>query len=139
MNIEEAKDKFQILLLKYQKNGQNDTLQKFVFLLDPKQKLLCKGLIAWKNIKVQLNFDNPKQIENDVDFIWQFSRFDIKSYCTILQINQGDAINLINRLKKLNLIFPDGTVNTQAYGVLITFSKNQVQKRIGLKKKKEDN
>jgi hypothetical protein len=41
-----------------------------------------------------------------------------------LQITQGEAIALINRLKKLNLIFPDGSVNTTAYGVLITFSKN---------------
>lgn len=136
MEINQIKDKFQILLSKYQESSKSDTLQKFVFLLDPKQRLLCKGLVAWKNIKVTTDFSNYKQINDDLQFIWQFVRFDIKSYCTILQITQGDAISLINRLKKLNLIFPDGTVNTTAYGVLITFSKNEVEKRTGIKNKK---
>lgn len=133
----QIQDKFQILLQKYQDLSKSDTLQKFVFLLDPKQRLLCKGLIAWKNIKVSLDFTFCKQIQDQLQFIWQFVRFDIKSYCTILQITQGEAIALINRLKKLNLIFPDGSVNTTAYGVLITFSKNQVEKRTGMKNKKE--
>lgn len=136
MEINQIKDKFQILLSKYQESSKSDTLQKFVFLLDPKQRLLCKGLVAWRNIKVTTDFSNYKQINDDLQFIWQFVRFDIKSYCTILQITQGDAISLINRLKKLNLIFPDGTVNTTAYGVLITFSKNEVEKRTGIKNKK---
>lgn len=135
MNIKQLKDKVELLLLKYQNASQNQTLEKFVFLLDPKERLLCKGVVAWKNIKVQLNFDSCKEIEDELQFIWQFSRFDIKSFCTILQINQSEAIALINRLKKLNLIFPDGTVNTTAYGVLITFSKKQVEKRTGMNKK----
>ena len=133
----QIQDKFQILLQKYQDLSKSDTLQKFVFLLDPKQRLLGKGLVAWKNIKVVLDFSNPKEINDQLQFIWQFSRIDIKSYSTILQITHGQAINLINRLKKLNLIFPDGSVNTTAYGVLITFSKNQVEKRTGMKNKKE--
>lgn len=136
--MQQYKEKFEYLLLKYQNDSKTDTLQKFVFLLDPKQRLLCKGLVAWKNIKVQLDFSSPKDINDQLQFIWQFSRIDIKSYCTILQITQGQAVNLINRLKKLNLIFPDGTVNTTAYGVLITFSKNQLQKRTGMKKKSQD-
>ena len=137
MSTFQIRDKFQLLLKKYQDLSRTDTLQKFVFLLDPKERLLCKGLVAWKNIKVNLDFSNYKDIQNDLEFIWQFTRFDIKSYCTILQISQGQAISLINRLKKLNLIFPDGTVNNQAYGVLITFSKNQVEKRTGMNKKKD--
>lgn len=132
----QIKDKFQLLLNKYQDLSKNDTLQKFVFLLDPKQRLLCKGLVAWKNIKVNLDFSTYKQLSDQLQFIWQFVRIDIKSYCTILQITQGEAISLINRLKKLNLIFPDGSVNTTAYGVLLTFSKNQVEKRTGQKNKK---
>ena len=137
MNEFQIKDKFQLLLQKFQDLSKSDTLQKFVFLLDPKQRLLCKGLIAWKNIKTTLDFSTCKDISDQLQFIWQFARIDIKSYCTILQISQGEAISLINRLKKLNLIFPDGTVNTTAYGVLITFSKNQVEKRTGMKNKKE--
>lgn len=137
MNEFQIKDKFQLLLQKFQDLSKSDTLQKFVFLLDPKQRLLCKGLIAWKNIKTTLDFSICKDISDQLQFIWQFARIDIKSYCTILQISQGEAISLINRLKKLNLIFPDGTVNTTAYGVLITFSKNQVEKRTGMKNKKE--
>lgn len=137
MNEFQIKDKFQLLLQKFQDLSKSDTLQKFVFLLDPKQRLLCKGLIAWKNIKTNLDFSICKDISDQLQFIWQFARIDIKSYCTILQISQGEAISLINRLKKLNLIFPDGTVNTTAYGVLITFSKNQVEKRTGMKNKKE--
>lgn len=137
MSTFQIRDKFQLLLKKYQDLSRTDTLQKFVFLLDPKERLLCKGLVAWKNIKVNLDFSSYKDIQNDLEFIWQFTRFDIKSYCTILQISQGQAISLINRLKKLNLIFPDGTVNNQAYGVLITFSKNQVEKRTGMNKKKD--
>ena len=137
MNEFQIKDKFQLLLQKFQDLSKSDTLQKFVFLLDPKQRLLCKGLIAWKNIKTTLDFSICKDISDQLQFIWQFARIDIKSYCTILQITQGEAIVLINRLKKLNLIFPDGSVNTTAYGVLITFSKNQVEKRTGMKNKKE--
>ena len=138
MNIEQIKNKFQDILLKLQAKSSKDTLQKFVFLLDPKQKLLCKGVVAWKNIKVQIDFSNYKELENELDFIWQFARIDIKAFCTILQINQGEAISLINRLKSLNLIFPDGTVNSTAYNVLITFSKNQVEKKTGIKKKAQN-
>ena len=137
MNELQAKNKFQDLILKYQKTSSVENVQKFVFLLDPKQKLLCKGLIAWKSIKVVLDFSTVKNIDNELQFIWQFSRFDLKSFCTILQIEQTNAISLINRLKNLNLIFPDGTVNETAYTLLIKFTQTQLQKKIGLNKQKK--
>lgn len=111
MNIEEAKEKFENILLSFQKISNKDTIEKFVFLLDPKERLLSKGLIAWKNIKTELDFSEIKDIENETDFIWQFCRFDLRQFCVILQIEQLEAKNLINRLKGLHLIFPDGTVN----------------------------
>lgn len=139
MTENEAKDKFQLIILKMQKTSSNDTVQKFVFLLDPKEKLLCKGLIAWKNINVQLDFLNPKDLLNQQQFIWQFSRFDLKSFCTMLQIQKVQAINLVNRLKHLNLIFPDGTVNTQAYALLLKYTQIELQKKIGINKNKQTN
>lgn len=134
----QAKDRFETLILKYQQFSSKGTIQKFVFLLDPKEKLLCKGLIAWKNIQVKLDFSQPKNIEKQLDYIWQFSRFDLKAFCAILQIQQNDALKLINRLKNLNLIFPDGTVNTQAYAVLLKYTQIELQKRAGLNKQKKD-
>ena len=47
----------------------------------------------------------------------------LKTFCEILQIEKTQAIGLINRLKNLDLIFPDGTVNTQAYTVLMKFTQ----------------
>ena len=138
MNQEEFKNKFDTLILKYQQLSSQGTIQKFVFLLDPKEKLLCKGLIAWKNIQVKLDFSNPKDIQNQLDFMWQFSRFDIKTFCGILQIEKTQAIGLINRLKNLYLIFPDGTVNNQAYAVLMKFTQMELQKKTGLNKKNEN-
>ena len=134
-DLQQIKNRFDDILMKLQSKSSKDTLQKFIFLLDPKQKLLCKGLIAWKNIRTELDFSNCSDIYDELDFIWQFARFDIKSFCTMLQITQGQANVLINRLKSLNLIFPDGSVNNTAYNVLITFSKNEVQKKTGIKKK----
>jgi hypothetical protein len=55
--------------------------------------------------------------------MWQFTRFNLKTFCAILQIDNKDAIALINRLKNLNLIFPDGNVNTQAYALLLKFTQ----------------
>lgn len=137
MNQNEAKQRFETLILKHQQISAQQTIEKFVFLLDPKQKLLCKGLIAWKNIKVLLDFSNPKEIENEIQFIWQFCKFDLKRFCMILQIENKDAINLINRLKNLDLIFPDGNVNTQAYALLMKFTQIQLQKKTGLNKKND--
>lgn len=138
MNQSQAKQRFQTLILKHQQISSKSTVQKFVFLLDPKQKLLCKGLIAWKNIQVVLDFSNPKNIENQIQFMWQFTRFNLKTFCAILQIDNKDAIALINRLKNLNLIFPDGNVNTQAYALLLKFTQTQLQKKTGLNKKNEE-
>ena len=70
--------------------------------------------------------------------MWQFSRFDIKTFCGILQIEKTQAIGLINRLKNLYLIFPDGTVNNQAYAVLMKFTQMELQKKTGLNKKNEN-
>ena len=70
--------------------------------------------------------------------MWQFTRFNLKTFCAILQIDNKDAIALINRLKNLNLIFPDGNVNTQAYALLLKFTQTQLQKKTGLNKKNEE-
>ena len=137
MTIEEAKSRFENILLRFQKISSQDTVEKFVFLLDPKERLLCKGLVAWKNIKTELDFSEPKEIENETDFIWQFSRFDLKNFCAILQIEPLEAKNLINRLKGLHLIFPDGTVNQAAYGVMLTYVSKDLAKRTGANKKTE--
>lgn len=137
MNQNQLKDRFQTIILKHQQLSSKGTVQKFVFLLDPKQKLLCKGLIAWKNIQVKLDFSNGKDCQKQLQFIWQFCRFDLKTFCEILQIEKTQAIGLINRLKNLGLIFPDGTVNTQAYAVLMKFTQIELQKKTGLNKQKK--
>lgn len=139
MDIEQAKDKFQTILLGIQKTSNQDTVQKFVFLLDPKERLLGKGLITWKNIKTELDFSNPIDLKNQDDFIWQFARFDLKTFCNILQLQLHEGKNLINRLKGLHLIFPDGTVNKYAYSVMLTYVGKDLSKRTGANKKQEDN
>jgi len=138
MKIEEAKEKFENILLRFQKISSQDTIEKFIFLLDPKERLLCKGLVAWKNIKTELDFSEPKEINDETDFIWQFSRFDLKHFCVILQIDPMEAKNLINRLKGLHLIFPDGTVNSSAYNVMLTYVSKDLAKRTGANKKIEN-
>lgn len=137
MNTEEAKNKFENILLRLQNTSSKDTVEKFIFLLDPKERLLGKGLIAWKNIQTELDFSNPKDLSNDSDFIWQFVRFDLKAFCIILELNQNEAKNLINRLKGLNLIFPDGTVNQGAYGVMLSSVGKDLAKRTGANKQQD--
>lgn len=137
MNNEEAKERFENILLSFQKISNKDTIEKFVFLLDPKERLLSKGLIAWKNIKTELDFSEIKDIENETEFIWQFCRFDLRQFCVILQIEQLEAKNLINRLKGLHLIFPDGTVNQAAYGVMLSYVSKDLAKKTGVNKKNE--
>lgn len=137
MNTEEAKNKFENILLKLQSTSSKDTVEKFIFLLDPKERLLGKGLIAWKNIQTELDFSNPINLPNESDFIWQFVRFDLKTFCVLLELNQNEAKNLINRLKGLNLIFPDGTVNQGAYGVMLSSVGKDLAKRTGANKNKD--
>lgn len=137
MTIEDAKEKFENILLRFQQISSKDTVEKFIFLLDPKERLLGKGLVAWKNIKTDLDFSSPQDFSDESKFIWQFCRFDLKSFCVILQIDAIEAKKLINRLKELYLIFPDGTVNQSAYKVMLTYVSKDLAKKTGFEKRNE--
>lgn len=128
------KDKFDILLMGFkQQASTQDAMDNIIFVFDSKDMLMCKAIVAWKSVKSRVDFSEGKEIKDDWEYVWQFCRFDSAAFGNLLGIKQHDATQLIMRLKSLRLIYPDGTVNHIANGVVRGILKQNIERTTGQK------
>lgn len=128
--IEDPKERFEVLMMGFQNTG-NEQLDKFIFLLNDSSMVLPKGLMAWKTIAHSLDFSSEKQIQDDWEWCWQFCKFDINAFSDLMEMEVAAAKKLIVRMKTLRMIYPDGSVNEIANGVVKAIIKKGIEKATG--------
>lgn len=131
MDSNAIKDRFEVLMLGFQNDGDSQ-LDKFIYLLNDKDLYLARGIITWKTINSSVDFSvTPKDIKDTWEWCWQFCKFDLISFSKIMGINATEAKELIMRMKSMKLIYPDGSINNIAYGIIKSIIKKGIEKSTG--------
>ena len=125
-------DKCYDILEKY-KLSESEYMDNLIFLLDEKDKVICNAVVAWKNIKVTLVDETNTKEQDDWEYLWEHCRYDLKQFMDLTSLDRGDAIGIINKLKGLKLIYPDGSINTNANKLVRSITKKRLEKQTGQK------
>jgi hypothetical protein len=78
---------------------------------------LCNALVAWKSVK--LSFKPPAECPSEDEqaqweWLWNQVDYGVSSFGVVAGCKAQEAVNLIARLRGLQLIYPDGTINSFA-------------------------
>jgi hypothetical protein len=80
---------------------------------------LRNGLLAWNSMEVVCD-PNGECPANTVDekrqwaWLWSVINYDHKQFSILANVKEYEATSLLERLKSLRMIYPDGTANTMA-------------------------
>lgn len=109
----------------------DDNMEKLIFLQDV---VLCQGIIAWKNMKI--NFINAEIYSNELSWeeLWNYSEFDLDDFAILIGKKYAEAEDILKRLVSLKYIYPDGGVNEVALAYAKNISKNMLAKVISQSK-----
>lgn len=113
------------------KSSEGDIAENLIMIMDDSS--LRGGLLAWQSMIIDCpdyECAENKDIKEEWDWLWLNIKIDYKKFACIANIKEYEAINLINRLKALRLIYPDGTINkyARAYMRKIVTDKLPVKK-----------
>lgn len=117
------------------KSKENDNAENLIFLIDNKD--MQKVAVAWKNSKVVLVDDikNQDAINDDWTFVWMHSRYNEDQFVALTGLEKEKAIQLMNQLKELKLIYPDGTISSIVRTLIGGVMRQQIYKATGQKDK----
>ena len=131
-----GKEKFENILNNF-KSDQSD-IENLIFVIGGKDLTICKALVAWKNTKSKLDFSkSDESISDGWEYMWQFCFYDRDQFAILCGITAKEGDELFNRIKMLKLIYPDGTVNDTANGVIKSILKQAITRITGNKKTKD--
>lgn len=118
------------MLIKQKSLGkEQNSMNKLIFLLNPKDTKVLEALIAWTSIDVKFDvkLEKPNGME-DWDFLWNCSEFDLIGYSITLGVDKTTAKNRLMQLKNLKLVYPDGTLNEYAEALVKSHIKKCLSK-----------
>ena len=79
---------------------------------------LRNALVAWKSVEICYTDSEPcPDSMSDVqkwNWMWSKVQFDMSMFATVSGCKKHEASDLFQRLKGLRLIYPDGSVNSNA-------------------------
>lgn len=122
-----------IRLEQIKQEDKKNSVDKMIFLLNPKDTKILQSLVAWKNIKTTWN---PEQnvLENcDIKFLWELTEINIRDYAITLGCTVQQALLRLKQLRNLSLIYPDGTINQTARILVNNYIKNKINELTGRK------
>lgn len=117
------------------KNSEDEVAENIILLIE--DNLLKNGLLAWQTMII--NYDLFVECEYEEakmqwEWLWKNIKYDYKEFARIANVKEFEAINLIQRLKALRLIYPDASINRYARAYL----RGVVVKNLPKEKKDKD-
>jgi len=113
------------------KANESDRAENMMPLTEDAQ--LRNGLLAWQSVTVERNMQDMCP-ENDErrqwQWLWAQVRFDAKRFALVAGVKEYEANVLLERLKALYLIYPDGTSNSIAKNYLKALVKAKLPKAL---------
>lgn len=103
------------------------TIDKFVFLTNPKNISLMEALVAWTCINC--NFQEGAEVADDanVDELWGLCNVNTKAFADTAGITVTEALSKIRQLKNLGIIYPDGTCSCKAISLVKVYVKGKIE------------
>ena len=104
-------------LLNTFKDLETEYAENVVMLID--DVILRNGVLAWQSMMVEYNDDVDcpeacKREKQQWEWMWSVISYDYKKFASIAGIKDHDAATLIDKLRLLRLIYPDGTSSETA-------------------------
>jgi hypothetical protein len=95
---------------------------------------LCNALVAWRSVSIRYKKASECPVADDPgkwDWLWDQVEFDVGSFGVVAGCPSAEVANMLNRLKGLRLIYPDGSINEYAK----QFLASQIIQKISGKRK----
>lgn len=108
-------------------NDANLGIEHFVSLTNPKNVILMESVVSWTCCKV--SFDENAEVPEDstMEVLWSLSSVDIKEFSETVGLTIPESIAKIKQMRKLGLVYPDGTVNARANAVIKLYVKGKME------------
>ena len=99
------------------KTLENEYIENMIQLAE--DTILRNGFLAWQSMDVDYNANEECPVgvsEEKKQWSWMWSqvKIDYKKFSVVANVKEYDAPTLIERLRALRMIYPDGTCNSQA-------------------------
>jgi len=81
---------------------------------------LRNGILAWQSMPIEYDseLECPSDIEDDEkklwEWLWDSVKFDYNRFAVVTGCKAYDIQDMLLRLRSLQLIYPDGTINSLA-------------------------
>ena len=101
--------------------------ERFVSLTNPKNVPLMEAVIAWTCCEIP--FDGDAEVSEDASMndLWKLCGFEIQAFSEASGLNIQESFSKIRCMQKLGFIYPDGTANERALGIIKMYIKGKVQ------------
>lgn len=102
-------------LLEAFKNNETDVAENVIIVIN--DDILRNALLAWGSMVIDYDSEeecNCDDSKRQWEWMWSKINIDYRKFSLVANVKQYEAAKLIERLKSLRLIYPDGTVNNVA-------------------------
>lgn len=106
----------------------NEEAENIVAIIEDEE--LQNGMIAWKSVRIRYRAASDCSVQSPVErweWLWGQIEYDVNSFGVVAGAKAQDVGRLLNRLKGLRLIYPDGTINTLARQYLQTIIMSKIR------------
>lgn len=97
---------------------------RIIFLLNPKDTTTMEAVIAWNVGEHEI--DCEVQDDATMDELWEICPPDLTGFTTALNVKPMEALARFEQLRKLGIIYPDGSVASLAKKVAGLYIRTQV-------------
>lgn len=114
---------------------RQEALENVVVLVD--DTILQKAILGWPSVRIQYNYDRDTErisddcSENDQwEALWEAIKFDMDDFALSSGCRASDTESVFLRLKRLHLIYPDGSMGMLARKYLQSLMANELRKNM---------
>jgi len=107
--------------LSYFKEIEKDAPESIVPLVSDLSGEIANALAVWKSVPIDVHTHGDCCAENDQEkweWLWSQARVDEEKFIEYSGIKYMNAKSVLKRIKYLRLVYPDGTINEMARGIM---------------------
>tara|TARA_R110000824_G_scaffold344688_1_gene531306 strand:+ start:376 stop:777 length:402 start_codon:yes stop_codon:yes gene_type:complete len=107
--------------LSYFKEIEKDAPESIVPLVNDLSGEMANALAVWKSVPISVDIDGECYSENDQEkweWLWSQARVNEEKFIEYSGIKYMNAKSILERIKYLRLVYPDGTINEMARGIM---------------------
>ena len=107
--------------LSYFKEIEKDAPESIVPLVNDLSGEMVNALAVWKSVPIDVDIDGKCYSEKDQEkweWLWSQATVNEEKFIEYSGIKYMNAKSILERIKYLRLVYPDGTINEMARGIM---------------------